>query len=261
MRRLVETTVGAIMLAIAGSCSPTPDGVISPDDMVDLLVDVHKGEALTDVSYSKYNSDTARLSMRRVVLNGHGVTDEQFDTSLVWYGNHLDQYIKVYDRVTERLENDFEKAGNAPVNRSMLPGDSVNMWDEGSTYVISRRSPSEFLRFRIERDDNWKNGDSYTWKFKIFNSSTPVSLGMYVDYTDGSTDIKTETLEEDGWKEMVVVLDSLRTPQSVYGFVRFDLKDREEVFIDSLSLVRHRYDNPTYIRRHEQRRMHYGGKE
>ncbi len=84
---------------------------------------------------------------------------------------------------------------------------------------------------------------------------------MYVDYTDGSTDIKTETLEEDGWKEMVVVLDSLRTPQSVYGFVRFDLKDREEVFIDSLSLVRHRYDNPTYIRRHEQRRMHYGGKE
>lgn len=258
MRHLLEIVAAVFLIAVAHSCSSAPEGVIAPDDMVDLLVDVHMGEALTDVRYSDFNSDSARLKLRRTVLSEHGYTDEQFDTSLVWYGNHLDQYIKVYDRVIERLEEDFENAGNAPVDRSGLTGDSIDLWDEGSSYVMSRRSPSQFLNFRFDKDDNWKNGDCYTWKFKMFNSITPVDMGMFVDYTDGTTDIKTASLDEDGWKEMTVVLDSMRTPVSVYGYAHFDVRDGEEVFIDSLSLVRRRYDNPTYIRRYEQLRFRYG---
>lgn len=40
----------------------------------------------------------------------HGVTREQFDTTLVWYGHHIETYMKIYDRVVERLKAENEEA-------------------------------------------------------------------------------------------------------------------------------------------------------
>ncbi|MDE6458729.1 MAG: DUF4296 domain-containing protein, partial [Muribaculum sp.] len=93
MRRLLLLPVayiGAALLFL--SCDRTPDYVISPDDMASLLVDIHKGEGVVDLNSSAYRGDSARKVLKQSRYMRHGVTAEQVDTSLEWYGHNIEKY-------------------------------------------------------------------------------------------------------------------------------------------------------------------------
>ena len=81
---------------------------------------------------------------------------------------------------------------------------------------------------------------------------------MCIDYEDGSTDIRSAVVTEDGWSRMTMVLDTLRKPQTVYGFMEVVPAEGEMIFIDSLSLVRRRYTPETYRQRYSQQKFYYG---
>ncbi len=257
MRKLPAILAVTVFLSLIG-CRSTPDNVLTPDEMADLLVDIHHAEAIADVQYSRYSPDTMRAALRQSVYDRHGITQADFDTSLAWYGHHIEKYIDLYDVVIERLEKQVEQAGSYKGAGGFLSGDSVDAWDGSSHYVLTRRSPAHYLDFNIPRDDNWRNGDSYTWQFKVFNRLSPMEVGVFVDYGDGSTDYMTSTVEQDGWFRTTVALDSLRDPQSVYGYIFVEPRTDEEIYIDSLSLIRKRFVEPTYQRRYQQRRFKYG---
>ena len=257
MRNLPAILAVAALVLLIG-CRTTPDNVLTPDEMADLLVDIHHAEAVADVQYSMYSPDTMRAALRQSVYDRHGITQADFDTSLAWYGRHIEKYIDLYDVVIERLEKQAEQAGTYRGGSGSLSGDSIDAWDGSPHYVLTRRSPMHFLDFNLARDDNWKNGDSYTWQFKVFNRLSPMEVGLFVDYGDGSTDYMTSNVEQDGWFRTTVVLDSLRDPQSVYGFILVEPRDDEEIYIDSLSLIRKRFVENTYHSRYHQRRFKYG---
>lgn len=95
-----------LVLCLSACGSRTPDYVISEKDMEDLLVDIHKSEAVIESNYNIYNNNADKKKIREAVFLRHGVTREQFDTTLVWYGHHIETYMKIYDRVVERLKAD-----------------------------------------------------------------------------------------------------------------------------------------------------------
>ena len=51
---------GVIALGSA-ACDRTPDYVIKPDDMADLLVDIHKGEGVIDLNSASYRNDSLQI--------------------------------------------------------------------------------------------------------------------------------------------------------------------------------------------------------
>lgn len=258
MRKFLHfLTILFLVGIVVTSCQSTPENVIPPDRMAKLLVDFHKGEALTEIRYSDYRNDTAKFAVMKAVFDRNGVTPEQFDSSLVWYGHNLEEYMEIYDDVIAELESEVEKAGNVALVAGTLVGDSVNAWSGEPHYVITHRSPSEFLKFKINADETWENGDSYTLQMKVFNRYEPITMGMYVDYTDGSTDMRLVNFSEDGWSRLTMVVDSLRTPVSVYGFTHFRPIVDEEIFVDSVSLVRRRFDPLTYRQVYTQQQLKY----
>ena len=199
-----------------------------------------------------------KATYQQSLLKKHGITQEEFDTTMVWYGAHIEDYISVYDDVIAQLEKESSQI-TATANQALsLIGDSVNLWHESSHYVINRRSPSQFLQFYVEYDENWENGDSYTWQFKTFNNVSSAIMAMVVEYKDFSTEYRTDDVKEDGWKKMTMVIDSLKTPVALYGYVKFDVREDEEVYIDSMSLIRNRFTELEYRRRFNQKRFEYG---
>ncbi len=247
----------AFLMLLVG-CKSTPNGVLSHDDFVDLLVDLHKGEAYTDIFFREFREDSMKATYQQSLLKKHGITQEEFDTTMVWYGAHIEEYISVYDDVIAQLEKESSQI-TATANQALsLIGDSVNLWHESSHYVINRRSPSQFLQFYVEYDENWENGDSYTWQFKTFNNVSSAIMAMVVEYKDFSTEYRTDDVKEDGWKKMTMVIDSLKTPVALYGYVKFDVREDEEVYIDSMSLIRNRFTELEYRRRFNQKRFEYG---
>ena len=80
-----------------------PWGVLSQDDMVAVLLDVHIAEAAMKV----VDTSAKRIEKQEyynTVFEKHRTTKEQFDKSLDWYARHPKLLAKIYDEVKIEAE-------------------------------------------------------------------------------------------------------------------------------------------------------------
>lgn len=257
MRLSTRILATVLLPVIMVGCGSRPGDVISRGDMVDLMVDIHKGEAYADANHFQYRTDSTKMLIRQSILRDHGVTAEQFDSSLMWYGRNTEDLTEIYAEVIERLEKEMSRI-DANASSTSFAGDSINAWIESPFYILSDASPSQTLKFRLPVDENWYPGDSYTWQFKTFNQRTDAIMAMFIDYDDGSTEMISSEFNNDGWQRLTIVGDSLRNPLNIYGYSTFAPRPSESIYLDSVSLVRKRLSEELYRRRYRQRTFNYG---
>lgn len=97
--------------------------------MAGMLADMYMAESLVEMHHSDFTSDSARRVLRQSVYAKYGVSAQEFDSSLMWYGQHFDTYMKVNERTVEILNERDKKLGSAilATNTSFF-GDSVDVW-------------------------------------------------------------------------------------------------------------------------------------
>lgn len=251
MRYLLHMLGICIVACLLSGCDDTPEYVIKQDDMVNLLVDLHKGEGVVDINHGAYRNDSVKRVLKQSIYARHGVTSEQVDTSLVWYGHHIEKYIEIYDKVIERLEAQLKDADVLAQGERLqlsIAGDSVNVWSEKDFYRFFDNSPSNFLKFSIKKDENWEKGDVYNWNMYLRNRRSPVALTIVADYTDGTSDYAYRILSQDGWVNMAFAVDTAKTARTIYGVAAVQPHPGEILYLDSISLVRTRFLDASYQR-------------
>lgn len=252
MRRLLAAPVGCVLsVMLFSACDRTPDYVIKPDDMAALLVDIHKGEGVVDLNTAAYRSDSARKVLKQSIYMRHGVTAEQVDTSLVWYGHNIEKYIEVYDKVIDELEKELKDADVAASGEKIqlaVVGDSVDAWNDTRYRRFAYGYPADNLKFSFRRDENWEEGDVYTWRMFVANRLSPMKVTIGADYNDGTTDYVTTTVTSDGWNELKLQSDTARSLRYVYGFMEMTPKRGEIAYVDSITLTRTRFNPDVYNR-------------
>lgn len=101
-----------LLLALIGlsllACRPR--NVLSPKQMEDVFVDLHMAEGMIEISGLNYGQDERLKGYFQSVLDKHGITQAQFDSSLVWYTSNPVIFEKIYPNVVERLEKQAEAA-------------------------------------------------------------------------------------------------------------------------------------------------------
>ena len=98
--------IACILLTIVG-CRPR--GVLSNREMRDVLYDLHRADGAIQVAGYNYAHDQEVAGYYKNVLDKHGITQAQFDSSLVWYTDNPQIFNKIYPKVLERLEADYER--------------------------------------------------------------------------------------------------------------------------------------------------------
>ncbi len=255
--------VVSIALMLIG-CSSRPSYVIKPEKMARLLVDIHIGESMVDINRSNFATDSMKKVVEQSILMKHGVTQEQVDTSFVWYGHNIEEYIKVYDRVIEILEDEIEKTGSTMamnVQPSSIAGDSIDIWQDANQMTITSKSPMQFITFAFENDENWEKGDIYKWRVKAINNRAPLTWGIAADYADGSTDYLSSNTVNEGWNDISIITDSTKNASRIYGYINVNPADNDYIYFDSISLVRTRLDLKTYRKRSNQKTFNYSKKD
>lgn len=111
MKRII--TISLLLIALLSACSKQPDYVLSDKAMEELLIDIHKTEAVISLNPTKYPSLDKKRALREAVYMRHNTTKAEFDSSMVWYGQHLDTYMDIYERVINRLEAENEEVKNS----------------------------------------------------------------------------------------------------------------------------------------------------
>lgn len=246
---LIVIVAIAICIALQ-SCSRVPDDVLDKERMAALLADIHTGEAVVEANSSKFPNDSVKRSVKQSIFARHGVTTEDVDRSFRWYGNHMDKFVEVYDRVIEIINEDMEdarqRAGVEGVDEGRndnflaFEGDSVDVWNEVRFRPFASNLSLDYMPFILRSDNNWERGDVYTFRYKLIGNIRPVNLSVAVFYSDGTIEYLSKPTSGDGWHDVSFALDSTRVAREIYGSFSYNPK-QESAYVDSISLTRTRW--------------------
>ena len=183
------------MLMAMAACKPgTPEQYIQPDDMEDILVEYHLAKAMAmEGVLPQHNSSYNQALFMASVLAKHGVTQAEFDSSLVYYYTRSDRFDPIYKRVAERLEEmalslgategDIGKYANYNAT-----GDTANIWPDRVTALMLPSPPYNIWQFSIEADTTFRRGDQLMMQFMsdyMYQTGTKAGLVyMAVEYED-----------------------------------------------------------------------------
>lgn len=250
---LLALSLAALLLP---ACSSKPDMVLDEDEMIDLLTDIHKSEAIIDMNTQKFAGDSMKAVVRQSVFAKHGVTQEQYDSSMVWYGHNVGKYIKVYDGVIARLEDEELELAQAESPKGVRvkrvkkrypsAGDTADIWDKERAWILLPQYRRNIIRFDIAQKPDDQSGDFYTLIYRMRNSAGAVKSFIGADYYDGTTSYAYRTAGMEGDAQLKLQCDSTKRVKRVYGYIAAEPAARECVFVDSIMLLRTRLNADNY---------------
>ena len=85
-----------------------PRSILSNNEMRALLYDLHRADGAIQVAGYNYSHDQEVAYYYKNVLDKHGISQAQFDSSLVWFTDNPQIFNKIYPKVLAKLEADFE---------------------------------------------------------------------------------------------------------------------------------------------------------
>lgn len=81
-----------------------PADLIPRNEMVDIITDMHLYDAVMKEKQKKHNKiSEPEYYMYQAVMKKHDITREQFESSLKYYQQDLEDFDKIYEDVIERL--------------------------------------------------------------------------------------------------------------------------------------------------------------
>ncbi len=89
---------------MVSSCQNRPKEVLNRKQMERLLYDVYLAEATMENDYQQFNTPEKKEAYINRLFAAHGVTPARWDSSLSWYSDRIDLYLKMNDSVKARLE-------------------------------------------------------------------------------------------------------------------------------------------------------------
>lgn len=158
------------LVFLLSGCKPqVPFKYIQPDKMEDILYDYHIAEAMTNDYEIPHDSLTMRM-YKQAVLEKHGCTEAEFDSSLVYYTRHTERLHKIYENLSERISNTAISLGASisELNRYgslSSTGDTANVWNGDMSFVLLHHPAFNKYSFKIDADTTFHAGDKLSLHF------------------------------------------------------------------------------------------------
>lgn len=220
------------------SCKPqVPDEFIQPDEFESILYDFHLADAIAE-DENTGDTDAFSLSLNRnAVLKKHGISQAEFDSSLVYYVRHADRLHKIYENLSKRLSdealtlgasaNDISRYGDLKSAR-----DTSNLWNGITSCVLTTQTPYNVMSFEIPADSSYHKGDKIIFSFKtdfIYKSGTREGRALLaVEYKNDSIASRNISISANNDYSIMVADDNHKGIKAIRGFIYLYDKNKKE---------------------------------
>lgn len=221
--------------------------IIGEKKMENILYERQLAEAITETG------DNAAYRQRvyiESIYSKYGVTEAQFDSSLLWYARHTDRLYKIYENIDKHLTDEAQLLGlenNATSTYASMgtKGDTANIWNGRSYYLLTSQGVgNNYMTFRIEADTTFYRDDRFLLHFvsHFVYSDGPrdAVVSLSVVYNNDSVGSMVSHLITDG--DFTTMIRSTDRPiKAVEGFIYLNTKwsDRPRLlFVTNPSLIR-----------------------
>ncbi len=242
-----------VCVALLCSCTPqVPSQYIQQDDMEDILYDYHLAQAMAERSDERTEAKFNETLYYHAVLEKHGVTEADFDSSLVYYYTYTDRLTQIYNNISKRLEDEALRLGTVvggmdKYSQYSADGDTANVWSDATSMVLTPHSPYNKFTFKIETDSTYLLGDKFLFQFDADfliqdGSSREANICMVLRYKNDSVATYNNIVRRDGPTQMTMFSDMKVRLKEICGFVFVGPGVKQEsmkiLFLDKVQLVR-----------------------
>ena len=246
--------MAALMLpACLAACHPgRPAGVIGDGDMERILYDYHIAQAIAD---NKGDSAEAyRYASIQKVFEKHGVTQAEFDSSMVWYSTNMTSLYKIYNRLYERLDAEVAQAGQGALGDMYASltadGDTANIWMGEKMLSLMQATNSNNFTFAYVADSTFLNGDEFLFRGKMRfmqrDGAREAVMALMVHYDGDSTATVMRQMRTDGAFELCLFAGNTLPIRAVSGFIYYNTTENKGDAERRLLII-----NPMLIRIHQ----------
>lgn len=250
----------AFAFACLASCQvKRPGEVLSDEKMEVVLYDYHVAKALGE--QLPYNENYKRVLYIESVFRKHGITEAQFDTSMVWFSRHPEAFRTVYEKVNARLkaakdqvEDLIALRDNKP--KESQPGDSIDVWAWEPVYHLTGMPHDNRVLFELPSDPNFMERDTLRWnvRFNFIGGGAEHSrdtlyapvMGLQVVYAKDTLLYALRPVLQPGWESLSVSADTMGQIEKVSGFIYYPRQASGRILLaDSVSLMRYHVKGDT----------------
>ncbi|MBD5221752.1 MAG: DUF4296 domain-containing protein [Bacteroidales bacterium] len=233
MRKTPIIGAALLSLALLAGCEKRPEGVVSENKAVDVLTDLQLAEAYMDMHGGEYSSQEARRAVKLRILQDNGMSEEEFQSTIDWYGHNMDRYSKLYDKVYKRLESRRKDYSVPSSGRDEMQEQST-LWPYPSMTFFSHLTDEDAMRFSVS--PSLARGEVLEWSMRLSKpASMEVTLG--VDYRDGASSLVNRAYGGSRNIKVKLQTDSTRDVKRVYGVLRVLERGSLPLWADSISLI------------------------
>lgn len=224
------------------SCKPqVPSQYLQPDEMEAILYDYHIAMGMVG------ENDTADFQKRMYVASvfkKHGITEAEFDSSLVYYTRHADRFQTVYENLSKRLADETVSLGAsvsdvANFGDRASVGDTTNVWNGASSLVLATMQPNNVESFSLKTDTAYHKGDrlvlSFDTQFLFQDGYKDAVVILAVRLANDSVVSRSIHLSESTHYDLTVSDDSRLGIKDVRGF--FTLLNNQNSTVSTLKLL------------------------
>lgn len=226
------------------ACSKVPHGILSEKKMQAVQTDMQIAEAMISEGHNDFQDDAQKEALYESIFHKHGISQADYDTALVWYGRHLDVYIKVYDRILADLDQREKELGKDA--GFSLRSDSINIWTNPSFIMFSRKALCNGVVFSIKPEMGYPSGSVFVMGMNVWGLNNKLrnkpNVHMCADLGD-TTVVMNEKIQFDGYHKVILRSIPGKAVQRVYGYIFMNNsnEDYNKIYVDSLNLIRYDY--------------------
>ncbi|HBA99488.1 MAG: hypothetical protein A2W86_09820 [Bacteroidetes bacterium GWD2_45_23] len=161
-----------IVVVSTFSCQNRPKEVLNRKQMERVLYDVYVAEAIMETDYQHFNTPEKKEAYINEVFRIHHITQAQWDTSLSWYSDRIDLYLKMNDSVKSMLQRariDIDTRLSAQQAQQYTDPSLFQPSYIPKTFAFSMPSPRNGFRFQLDSTDIGEKitDDHFTFTFSV----------------------------------------------------------------------------------------------
>lgn len=222
LRWLAACLVLFITVVLTGCKPGIPGRYLQMDEMVDILYDYHVADGMVQTNFDSPDS-VAMRAYRISILKNHGVTQADFDSSMIYYTRHTRLLQKVYDKIADRLDREaVERGGQAGFTDLTENADTTNVWKLSTAFVLSPYLATNRISFEIKADSSYHEGDrmvlDFDAQFLYQDGMRDALVVLAVTYANDSVEYVNNSISTSSHYHMQIMNEGRLTIKAVRGF-------------------------------------------
>lgn len=238
----IKTALIALSLTALCACDRRPEGVLSEKETIDVLADLKLAQNYYNI-VGPGQKRIDRDQLTQSVLEKHGITQEELDSTFAYYARNIDEYYLLNSKIEKKLNTLSGREEEAEIKNDIWP-----------YYKFSAFFPMQMtggISFSIPAT-SLEKGNALEWRMHL-SSPEGVTVLLGVEYENGVSEVKNAT----GSRNLVVnlVTDTALNAKRIFGFLQAPETSRP-LWADSIQLIKIESDPRLYTKPVNQKLIH-----